>query len=82
MNNKKLSVKSKSKNRSLPELKQQERRINVRKELTELQQNFLNNLFGEAKVIMLKPCVLQVIQKILIHIILFNHYDEVLNVLN
>ena len=33
----------------MPELKQQERRINVRKELTELQQNFLNNLFGEAK---------------------------------
>jgi len=33
----------------LQEQKQQERKINVRKELTELQQKFLNELFGEAK---------------------------------
>ena len=31
------------------ELKLQERKIDVRKELTELQQKFLNALFGEAK---------------------------------
>ena len=33
----------------MQEQKQQERKINVRKELTELQQKFLNELFGEAK---------------------------------